>query len=370
MSLSTAEPPSSAVPSTHLPPAHLLSTDLRGADLPPTDLPSAIDRLALSTDVPPSPTDTRAPDTQAPEPVPTPSTGGITRDNGSPLDPAALIRFFDRSGRKLPWRESAATPWAVLVSEVMLQQTPVVRVLPVWTRWLQRWPTPADLAADSPADAIRAWGRLGYPRRALRLHAAATAITVGDGGVVPDTVPELLALPGIGEYTARAVAAFAFGARTPVVDTNVRRVVSRVVRAVDEPREPATKADRDLVESLLPPEPAVAARFSAAVMELGATVCTARAPSCGSCPLAVGCRWRLAGSPVGSTRRPAQTWHGTDRQMRGRMIAVLRDSVGAVPESALSRVVDDAEQGARCLASLLADGLVVRVGPDLVDLPA
>jgi A/G-specific adenine glycosylase len=297
------------------------------------------------------------------------SSDGPTK-NGSPLDPAALIRFFDESARKLPWREPSATPWAVLVSEVMLQQTPVVRVLPVYAHWLQRWPAPADLAADSAADAIRAWGRLGYPRRAMRLHAAATAITVGHGGVVPDTVPELLALPGIGEYTARAVAAFAFGARTPVVDTNVRRVVSRVVRGVDEPREPATRADRDLLESLLPPEPAVAARFSAAVMELGATVCTARAPSCGSCALAAGCRWRLAGSPAGSARRPVQTWHGTDRQMRGRMIAVLRDSVGAVPESALTRVVDDAEQGARCLASLLADGLVVRVGPDLIDLPA
>ena len=253
---------------------------------------------------------------------------------------------------------------------MMLQQTPVVRVLPVYTEWLRRWPTPADLAADSPADAIRAWGRLGYPRRAMRLHAAATAITVEHGGIVPHSVERLLTLPGIGEYTARAVAAFAFGARTPVVDTNVRRVVSRVVRGVDEPREPATRADRDLLESLLPAEPAVAARFSAAVMELGATVCTARTPACGSCPLAAGCRWRLAGSPAGTARRPVQTWHGTDRQMRGRMIAVLRDSVGAVPESALSRVVDDAAQGARCLQSLLADGLVVRVGADLVDLPA
>ncbi len=286
------------------------------------------------------------------------------------LDPAALLRFFDESARDLPWRHASATPWAVLVSEVMLQQTPVVRVLPVYTQWLRRWPTPADLAADSPADAIRAWGRLGYPRRAMRLHAAATAITVQHGGIVPQSVEALLTLPGIGEYTARAVAAFAFGARTPVVDTNVRRVVSRVIRGVDEPREPATRADRELLESLLPAEPAVAARFSAAVMELGATVCTARTPACGSCPLAAGCRWRRAGSPAGIAKRPVQTWHGTDRQMRGRMIAVLRDSVGAVPESALSRVVDDAAQGARCLQSLLADGLVVRVGADLVDLPA
>ncbi len=291
------------------------------------------------------------------------------RPGGSPLDADTLLRFFDESARPLPWRAASATPWAVLISEVMLQQTPVSRVLPVYDQWVRRWPTPADLAADSPADAIRAWGRLGYPRRAMRLHAAATAITIGHGGMVPDTVEVLLTLPGIGEYTARAVAAFAFGARTPVVDTNVRRVLSRVVRGVDEPREPATRADRDLLESLLPVRPAVAARFSAAVMELGATVCLARAPACGSCPLAAGCRWRLAGSPMGTARRPVQAWHGTDRQMRGRMIAVLRDSVGAVPESALSRVVDDPLQGSRCLQSLLADGLVVRIG-DLVDLPA
>ena len=286
------------------------------------------------------------------------------------LDAGALLQFFDESARDLPWRRVTATPWAVLISEVMLQQTPVSRVLPIYTQWVERWPAPADLAADTPGDAIRAWGRLGYPRRALRLHAAATVITAEHSGVVPNSVGTLLTLPGIGDYTARAVAAFAFGARTPVVDTNVRRVLSRVVRGIDEPREPATKADRDQLESMLPVEPAVAARFSAAVMELGATVCTARAPACGSCPLSGSCRWRLAGSPAGIAKRPVQAWHGTDRQMRGRMIAVLRESIGAVPESALSRVVDDPQQGTRCLASLLADGLVVRVGPDLVDLPA
>ena len=161
--------------------------------------------------------------------------GGPAGDIRPPLDPDALIGFFADRGRDLPWRDPTATPWAVLVSEVMLQQTPVVRVLPVYDEWLRRWPTPADLAADSVATAIRLWGRLGYPRRALRLHAAAATITLEHEGFVPNSIEELLRLPGIGEYTARAVAAFAFGARTPVVDTNVRRVLSRVVRGLTSP---------------------------------------------------------------------------------------------------------------------------------------
>jgi A/G-specific adenine glycosylase len=287
----------------------------------------------------------------------------------TPLDADLLIDFFDRHGRDLPWRRADASPWAVLVSEVMLQQTPVVRVLPVYERWLQRWPTPADLAADSPAAAIRAWERLGYPRRALRLHAAATAITVEHDGLVPGSVAELLTLPGIGEYTARAVAAFAFGARTPVVDTNVRRVLTRVVRGLDEPRESATAADRAELSLLLPQPPARAAKFSAAVMELGALVCSARAPACGACPLADRCRWRLAGSVVGQARRAVQTWHGTDRQVRGRIMAALRASPTTVPRTSLVDVAGDPEQAARCLDSLLADGLAVRVGTGHIGLP-
>lgn len=287
----------------------------------------------------------------------------------SPLDVDLLLGFFDQHGRDLPWRDPAASPWAVLVSEVMLQQTPVVRVLPVFDEWMDRWPTPAELAADAPADAIRTWGRLGYPRRALRLHAAATAITIDHEGAVPQTVETLLRLPGIGEYTARAVAAFAFGARTPVVDTNVRRVLSRVVRGVDEPREPASAADRAEMAELLPTNPPRAARFSAAVMELGALVCTARSPACGSCPLADRCRWRLAGSPPGQARRAVQTWHGTDRQVRGRIMAVLRHSPGPIPDSAVWQVVTDGEQGRRCLDSLFADGLAIRIGVEHVALP-
>ena len=285
------------------------------------------------------------------------------------LNADLLIDFFNTHGRDLPWRRPTATPWAVLVSEVMLQQTPVVRVLPVYDEWLARWPTPTDLAADSPGDAIRAWGRLGYPRRAMRLHAAATAMTALHDGVVPDSIDDLLRLPGIGEYTARAVLAFAFGARTPVVDTNVRRVLARVVRGVDEPRQPATAVDRAELASLLPDEPARAARFSAAVMELGALVCSARNPSCGLCPLADRCRWRLAGAVPGQARRAVQTWHGTDRQVRGRILAVLRESNTAVPDIDFAHTDVEAGQLARCLTSLLADGLVIRVEPGYFGLP-
>ncbi|GGM04202.1 A/G-specific adenine glycosylase [Nakamurella endophytica] len=285
------------------------------------------------------------------------------------LDPELLLDFFARHGRDLPWRHPSAGPWAVLVSEFMLQQTPVRRVLPVHQEWLARWPTPADLAAEPAGEAVRAWGRLGYPRRALRLHAAATAIARDHGGRVPSTVPELLALPGVGEYTARAVAAFAFGAREPVVDTNVRRVLDRAVRGVDSIREPAVAADRRDLAALLPVEPARAARFSAAVMELGALVCTAAAPACDRCPLVARCRWYRAGRPAGTARRPVQTWHGSDRQLRGRMVAALRAERAGVAAAELLLLGDDRDQARRCLAALIADGLAEQDPDGRVDLP-
>ncbi len=275
------------------------------------------------------------------------------------LDAEVLLDFFDRCGRDLPWRRPDAGPWGVLVSEFMLQQTPVVRVLPVYQEWLARWPTPGALAIDSPGDAVRAWGRLGYPRRALRLHAAATVITNDHGGEVPDTVEALLQLPGVGEYTARAIAAFAYGRRTPVVDTNVRRVLSRSVRGQDSLREPATAADRRELADLLPADPARAGKFSAAVMELGALVCTAARPNCVACPLQQNCAWRLAGHPATTPRRAVQTWQNTDRQARGRIMAVLRAAPGAVDRPQIDLAWPDPGQRERCLLSLLADGLVV-----------
>jgi len=203
----------------------------------------------------------------------------------------------------------------------------------------------------------------------MRLHAAATAITAVHGGNVPDSIEELLRLPGIGEYTARAVAAFAFGQRAPILDTNVRRVLARVVRGVDEPREPATPADRAQLAALLPAEPAKAARFSAAVMELGALVCSARNPDCASCPLSDRCRWRRAGAEPGQARRAVQTWHGTDRQVRGQILAALRESRTPLPDIAFAHPAVQTEQLARCLASLVVDGLVTRIGPAHIGLP-
>ncbi|GAA0385039.1 A/G-specific adenine glycosylase [Streptomyces luteireticuli] len=270
-----------------------------------------------------------------------------------------VIAWFDANARDLPWRHAEAGPWGVMVSEFMLQQTPVGRVLPVYEQWLARWPRPADLAAEPPGEAVRAWGRLGYPRRALRLHAAATAITERHGGEVPTDHAELLALPGVGEYTAAAVASFAYGQRHAVLDTNVRRVLARAVTGVQYPPNATTAAERRLARELLPGEEAVAARWAAATMELGALVCTARAPECGRCPIAARCAWRAAGSPAhdGPPRR-GQTYAGTDRQVRGKLLAVLREAHGPVPQAALDAVWDEPVQRARALDGLVADGLV------------
>ena len=271
----------------------------------------------------------------------------------------AVLAWYEANARDLPWRAPGASPWSILVSEIMLQQTPVVRVLPAWRAWMERWPTPAHLAEDSPGEAVRMWNRLGYPRRALRLHACATAITGEHGGVVPDDHATLLSLPGVGAYTAAAVASFAFGQRHAILDTNVRRVLARAETGIEYPPKTQTKAEVTLAESLLPPEPSVAARWGVAVMELGALVCTARSPACADCPIAVQCAWTAAGRPAysGPPRR-GQTYAGTDRQARGRLLAVLRDSAGPVAKPALDAVWDDGVQRERALDGLVADGLV------------
>ncbi|MCI2238896.1 A/G-specific adenine glycosylase [Paenibacillus sp. TRM 82003] len=271
-----------------------------------------------------------------------------------------VLDWYAVCARDLPWREAGCSPWGVLVSEVMLQQTPVARVLPRWQEWLERWPTPAALAAEPPGEAVRAWDRLGYPRRALRLHAAATAITAEHGGEVPEDHDVLLALPGIGAYTAAAVAAFAFRRRHAVVDTNVRRVQARAVTGAAEPAPALTAAETRLAVALLPEDPETAARWSVGVMELGALVCTARAPRCPACPLLDRCAWVVAGRPAhtGPARR-AQRWAGTDRQVRGRLLAVLRATDGPVEAADLDAAwPGDAVQRARCLDGLVADGLV------------
>lgn len=289
-----------------------------------------------------------------------------------------ITGWFAETARDLPWREQHCSPWGVLVSEIMLQQTPVVRVLPVWREWLERWPTPAGLADEPAGEAVWSWGRLGYPRRALRLHAAAAAIVQEHGGKVPGTYTELLALPGVGSYTAAAVAAFAFGRRETVVDTNIRRVHARLVSGVALPSPSLNAAEMRLAAALLPDDAGTSVRWNAAVMELGALVCTARAPKCAACPVRGSCAWLAAGEPPPSYVPKGQAWHGTDRQVRGAVMAVLRiaetpvppemfqhepadlgfaaEGIGA-PLSALRRLDSAPEQLERALAGLVSDGL-------------
>ncbi|MBW1598967.1 A/G-specific adenine glycosylase [Streptomyces sp. JJ38] len=282
-----------------------------------------------------------------------------TTDHSATVLHGPVIDWFDAHARDLPWRRPEAGAWGVMVSEFMLQQTPVNRVLPVYEQWVERWPRPADLARESPGEAVRAWGRLGYPRRALRLHGAASAIAERHGGDVPSEHAQLLALPGVGEYTAAAVASFAYGRRHAVLDTNVRRVFARAINGSQYPPGATTAAERKLAREVLPEREDVAARWAAATMELGALVCTARSPRCERCPIAGNCAWRLAGSPPheGPPRR-GQSYAGTDRQVRGKLLAVLREAPGAVPQAALDAVWDDAVQRARALDGLVADGLV------------
>jgi A/G-specific adenine glycosylase len=280
-----------------------------------------------------------------------------------------VLRWYAAHARDLPWRLPSASPWSVLVSEIMLQQTPVARVLPAHAAWLARWPTPPSLAASAAGDAVRQWGRLGYPRRALHLHATATILTANHGGQVPASAQALRALPGVGSYTAAAVASFAFGQRHAVLDTNVRRVLARLIRGEDRQPRTTSAAEVALAEQLLPAEPGRAARWSVAVMELGALVCTAARPDCAACPVARWCAWRRAGSPAGAPRRPAQPYAGSDRECRGRLLAVLRQSAGPVPAPLLDAAWPDPEQRARALKALVADGLVAHVGKASFALP-
>ncbi|WP_436774195.1 A/G-specific adenine glycosylase [Yinghuangia sp. YIM S09857] len=281
-----------------------------------------------------------------------------------------VIAWYAENARDLPWRTPDSSAWAVMVSEFMLQQTPVSRVLPMYEAWLARWPTPTALADDEPGEAVRAWGRLGYPRRALRLHGAATAIRDRHKGEVPDEHEKLLALPGVGEYTAAAVASFAFRQRHAVLDTNVRRVFARAVDGTEYPPQSTTAAERRTATEAMPDADETAATWAVAVMELGALVCTARTPRCADCPVAALCAWRLAGKPAydGPPRR-GQTYAGTDRQVRGKLLAVLREAEGPVPQGRLDAVWDEPVQRARALDGLVADGLVEPVADGVYRLP-
>ena len=281
----------------------------------------------------------------------------------------AVRRWYSENARDLPWRRPDATPWSVMVSEFMLQQTPVSRVLPAHARWLERWPDPAALAAATPADAVRQWDRLGYPRRAVRLHAAAAIITSEHDGRVPESAEQLRSLPGIGSYTAAAIASFAYGRRHAVLDTNVRRVLARLVTGAGLPRPAQTAAEVRLAESLLPEDGREAAQWSVGVMELGALVCTAARPRCADCPLAAGCAWVRLGRPPAPAHRSQAAYSGSDRQCRGRLLAVLRAATGPVPASVLTDAWNDSAQRARALAALINDGLIARCADGSLALP-
>ena len=308
------------------------------------------------------------------------------------------LRLFDwwsRYARDLPWRFGRTTPWGVLVSEVMSQQTQMSRVVPYWTAWMRVWPDAASLAAAPKAEVITAWGRLGYPRRALRLQECARQVAGQYADRLPRDYDQLVALPGIGDYTASAVMSFAYGERIAVIDTNIRRVLSRVFLGRESKGGAASREERQLAWQVLPededPEasdhrvngddrletadPQIrsavwreppSARWNQAVMELGATVCVARKPACDICPLAGHCRFLKAGLPgLGSGRtRPRQRFAGTDRQIRGSILQALRQASGApVFRKDLKPLCDDEIRLDRCIASLDEDGLL-EIGQD------
>jgi len=265
----------------------------------------------------------------------------------------AIVNWYAANKRDLPWRNS--TPWGVMVSEFMLQQTPVVRVLPKWNEWMLRWPTPQDLASASTAEVITAWGRLGYPRRALRLHQCAKIISRDFNGRVPDTEEELRALPGIGDYTAAAIAAFAFDARSLVLDINIRRLFARVLDGVEAPSASPSNKERLARTQLIPKNHAHV--WAAATMELGALICTSRNPKCVECPLASTCQWKATGYPASDLPRRTQNWHGTDRQCRGVIVQALRENP-ALHKYELEKLWHDDSQIERALSTLIKDGLI------------
>ena len=222
--------------------------------------------------------------------------------------------WFMQNARDLPWRRDDCSPWGGMVSEFMLQQTPVKRVLPAWEEWMRRWPTPADLAAEPASEAVRAWGRLGYPRRAQRLHGAAAAIVERHGGQVPADHEALLDLPGVGSYTAPAISVFAFGLRETVIDTNIRRVHARAVSGKALPSRSLTAAETRLAEALMPADTPTSCVWNAATMELGALVCTAKSRPASSAPCRMCAPGLRPGGPRPSTRRGARP--GTARTAR------------------------------------------------------
>lgn len=257
-----------------------------------------------------------------------------------------LLRWYARHGRALPWR-ATRDPYAVLVSEVMLQQTQVSRVVPRYREFLRRFPTPHALGRASLADVLRVWSGLGYNRRARDLHRIARLAPRG----IPTDPVALDALPGVGAYTAGAVACFSTGARVAFADTNIQRVLGRIVLGHTATDREAVDLDRMLMSR-------DAARWHHALMDLGATVCTSRAPRCTACPLRGECRAR--GRTAAAPRRKQAPFAGSTRRLRGRVVALLAAAPDGVTVRTLRERIADARADA-VLRDLARDGLIERV---------
>jgi A/G-specific adenine glycosylase len=275
-----------------------------------------------------------------------------------------IIDWFKKNKRDLPWRNT--TPWGVMVSEYMLQQTPVNRVLPKWNEWMQRWPTPADLAKASPAQVITAWGRLGYPRRALRLHAAAQIIATEYKNEIPSDPHMLQLLPGVGEYTAAAIGAFAFETRTLVMDVNIRRLLVRAIDGNEYPTAAPTSGEKSARAMLVPIKNAHI--WAAATMELGALICTSKNPTCEACPIINQCAWLKNGFPKTELVRKSQDWQGTDRKCRGTIVQALREN-DSLTESVIKKLWPDQSQVEKALLTLLNDSLIEKQSSKRYRLP-
>lgn len=293
-----------------------------------------------------------------------------------------LFAWWDENARDLPWRFGRTTPWGILISEVMSQQTQMSRVVQYWTNWMDVWPDAASLAKASTAEVITAWGRLGYPRRALRLQECAKVVAEQYHNELPHTYDELVALPGIGDYTASAVMSFAFGERIAVLDTNVRRVLWRTFKG-EESFGGATKTEeRKLANAVLPQSPKESVIWNEALIELGALICTAKNPKIDEDPWASHSRFYAAGCPhMGEKRtRPRQSFKGTNRQVRGIVLNALRALADSSPKEALPDGIDGAgsqsqhessqSQSQRSNKDILSRPEVEKLWPDHIQLDA
>jgi A/G-specific adenine glycosylase len=281
-------------------------------------------------------------------------------------DPAAALRAWFASRRDAyPWRDPAADPYAVLVSEAMLQQTQADRVVPAFTGFLARFPTLRSLAGASRADVLRAWAGLGYNRRAVALHEAARRIRDEHGGRVPREIASLRALPGVGPYTASAVASIAFGVPVAAVDVNVRRVTARFRRGAEpgdlSPAEVAAEA-QTWMDRRAPGE------WNQSVMDLGREVCRA-VPRCDRCPLATWCSFRASGRSAEPLGRRQERFEGSRRQVRGRVVAVLRGRPSADVRTLAAAAAVTADQARPVLGALVRDGLIEPAGRGRFRLP-